>query len=162
MLCCTRLTVTGSIYTVAAPPPPPPTASASATATRHRQYLHHRRAADAAHLAAAAASARHRRRRCPSAAAAAPPPSLPCPAVPTGPPSTPMTASPMTDTTLAPDDALRRCTLVGCRTYHHICPPLRRADDSHPPMPTDRRFAPGVDPGKATRASCSGVPLCLA
>ena len=25
---------------------------------------------------------------------------------------------------------------VGCRTYHHIRPPLRRADDPHPPMPT--------------------------
>ena len=34
-----------------------------------------------------------------------------------------------------PDEALRRCTPVGCRTYHHIRPPLRRADDPHPPMP---------------------------
>ena len=37
-----------------------------------------------------------------------------------------------------PDDALRRCTPVGYRTYHHIRPPLRRTDDSHPPMPVLR------------------------
>ena len=37
-----------------------------------------------------------------------------------------------------PDDALRRCTPVGYRTYHHIRPPLRRTDDSHPSMPALR------------------------
>ena len=31
---------------------------------------------------------------------------------------------------------------VGYRTYHHIRPPLRRTDDSHPPC---RCFALGVD-----------------
>ena len=41
-------------------------------------------------------------------------------------------------------------------TYARLCAALMTR------IPPCRRFAPGVDPGKATRASCSGVPLCLA
>ena len=54
-----------------------------------------------------------------------------------------------------PDDALRRCTPVGYRTYHHIRPPLRRTDDSHPPMPVLRaRCGPWEgDEGRAVVAS---------
>ena len=37
-------------------------------------------------------------------------------------------------------NAPRRCTHVGCRPYHHICPPLRRTEDPHPPIPTLRAW----------------------
>ena len=40
-------------------------------------------------------------------------------------------------------------------TYARLCAALMTR------IPPCRRFAPGVDPGKATRASCSGVPLCM-
>ena len=78
------------------------------------------RTADAARTAAAAASTA-------AAAASVRPPARPA-----------LERAPLTSFRAPIRPALRRCTPVGCRTYHHIRPPLRRTDDSHPPMPALR------------------------